>query len=878
MCEKHFMDEDIIRTSSVFDHKTGRKIEAPIYKPALEKNAIPRIFKNYPSYFAKNEQRRMSPDAKRRKREETLLCDALLQSANSYAELQNSKRLHSLGCIKKNINQINKNFWNYVSYKSDSIIVCHLSQTLPPKVIETVCINADLSICVYIENFIVTNLSKYEIADSVSNIDEFLDIFCKLEHFHKDKLKTQTMIELVMSFIESTNEYGNSENLKFICEQLNLHLKAMPKYSPELLIFASLFYNSSPSTYNFVRNYGYIKLPSHTTIKRLNSSLGAGCSSEGTHSFLAYIKTKVSSLHSDDKIVNLMMDEIHIKPFFDYKAGTIAGKSFNNLEPATSAHVFMIRSIKTSFKDVIHILPVKRIKAELLTKLLIDIIKELHAVGIVTVSVISDNNAINRKAVSLLSNPPKLSIVYKNPADFTKPLFFLFDSVHLLKCIRNNWLNQKSSAKEMFYPEFRKEICFNETHVASFEALRKLHAIEEHSLLQYCKSVSLKALYPSNIERQNVKLALQIFNEHVVAALRTFGIKNEVNESLGTAMYIEIILKWWTVCNVQTSFKGVRLNNELGKPLSIGDSRIEFLYDFLDWLDKWNELPNNYGKLTKETFNALHHTTYALIEITRYCMEEFSMTSILTARFQTDALESRFGLYRRLSGTVYNISARQLFECENKLRMKSLLKLQLPLSNSIVDLNKMTDYDQDFPTENDQLLETESVVNVDKGDIEAANDYLPVVAYIAGYCCYSILKKTKCESCKLMLTKPETDDLPDVSNFSFINGINRGRLLYPSDISVTIALYSYILVGKLTKQESFLSSQCHRQVACQIIRENLLANDISFPEEFCFNGHNFNKCTQLFIWKACNILLNNFCKQVNSKIQSRISRKITTFA
>ena len=46
--------------------------------------------------------------------------------------------------------------------------------------------------------------------------------------------------------------------------------------------------------------------------------------------------------------------------------------------------------------------------------------------------------------MSLFSSPPKKSIVYPNPSDNSRPLFFILGSVHILKCIRNNWQNQKT--------------------------------------------------------------------------------------------------------------------------------------------------------------------------------------------------------------------------------------------------------------------------------------------------------------------------------------------------------------------------------------------------------------------------------------------------
>ena len=48
-----------------------------------------------------------------------------------------------------------------------------------------------------------------------------------------------------------------------------------------------------------------------------------------------------------------------------------------------------------------------------------------------------------------------------------------------------------------------------------------------------------------------------------------------------------------------------------------------------------------------------------------------------TGKIQTDSLEERFGKYRTMAGSQYLISVRQIFEVENKLRLQSILPLQL---------------------------------------------------------------------------------------------------------------------------------------------------------------------------------------------------------
>ena len=46
----------------------------------------------------------------------------------------------------------------------------------------------------------------------------------------------------------------------------------------------------------------------------------------------------------------------------------------------------------------------------------------------------------------------------------------------------------------------------------------------------------------------------------------------------------------------------------------------------------------------------------------------------LTGQIQSDALESRFGRYRQMSGGNFFISVKQVFESESKIKLVSLLK------------------------------------------------------------------------------------------------------------------------------------------------------------------------------------------------------------
>lgn len=168
------------------------------------------------------------------------------------------------------------------------------------------------------------------------------------------------------------NSLANSDDikgnvLKFIIEQITLLLsnKYAYRYSSNILIFSTLLYTISPQAYRFLRNSNVIILPHPNTVKCLCSSYNLDPHSEQINpNFLNYIKRKYLMLDDKDKLLILMRDEIHLKQLMDYKGGNIVGVSFNSDDCASSAHVFMIKSVLTKYKDVVHVLPVKTLSGE----------------------------------------------------------------------------------------------------------------------------------------------------------------------------------------------------------------------------------------------------------------------------------------------------------------------------------------------------------------------------------------------------------------------------------------------------------------------------------------------------------------------------------
>ena len=140
-----------------------------------------------------------------------------------------------------------------------------------------------------------------------------------------------------------------------------------------MMIFFSLLYNCSPKGYRLLRDSKNIIFPSYSTIKRLTLSTYVNSLIEQHNNFLVYIKNKFKLLVQQDTTISLLVDEIHQKAYIDYKSDNIVGLSNNNNEAATSVFAFMLNCVFSQYKDVVHLMPTKCLKAENL----FDIVKRI---------------------------------------------------------------------------------------------------------------------------------------------------------------------------------------------------------------------------------------------------------------------------------------------------------------------------------------------------------------------------------------------------------------------------------------------------------------------------------------------------------------------
>ncbi|XP_077489629.1 uncharacterized protein LOC144100614 [Amblyomma americanum] len=876
VCEHHFTDDDIVREASYVDDATGRVTTAELSHLRLRSGAIPSLFPGCPSYLSSTKTLREEPEAKRTRLEAASMQRGISESIQTFGNAEEADKITTLRDLASEDRSHKSQFWHVIE-ASERLMLVHIIEDEAPWIKYSIVIKSDLSITLFFVKKPLTRLGpNLPIPSAARSKREIIELLQNVENWDKGLNSNSgdanedigDTIRLLLNKFSTTPADDKAKAIEFLSEQLNLLFlkKERRRYSVEFMVYCCILFTVSPHAYKYIRSYGYVTLPHPMTIRSICSSFGMNPRLEHHGpTFLNYVTKRISELDDRQRFVTLMVDEVHIKPYFDYKGGNITGAALNSSEVATSAFVFMIQSVACPFKEVAHIVPVHKADGEFLHNLLKDVICGLENIGYRVLCVVSDNHSVNRKAMSQFTTPPTNAILYPHPSDPSRPLFFVIDPVHILKCIRNNWLNQKNDQLCFYFPDFNENS--NQPprmRTASFATIREAYKLESDQLLRYGYSLSRKALYPSSLERQNVMFALQIFNDSLPPALRALGEKHSLLFPEDTASFIEVIAKWWKVVNVKTPWKGKRLNDRFQEPVfpSEDDMKVAFLYKILDWLDSLKEKNLDSGVLTKETHASLHQTTHALVEVSRYCFDELQLSYVLLGKFQTDSLEDRFGKYRQLAGSQYHVSIRQVYESETKLRLQNTL----PTIASACGTNSSFDEQWEYLRKQIETPHANCNVVVTRDALSKIQDIIPVLVYVAGYAVYATLKKLNCMKCRAALTVGKTITVSAAQKYyHLVKDIDRGGLIFPALFAVNAVTHNYVVVEQVSKKAEFLRSPNQRRLVTELTLQ-LLADQESSDFDTCEDGHTVELLLKHVLWNSTNILLKNFCRKLNDDV------------
>ena len=210
---------------------------------------------------------------------------------------------------------------------------------------------------------------------------------------------------------------------------------------------------------------------------------------------------------------------MHVKPAIRYRGNKLIGYTVNTEEPcpAKSVLAMLISPSLGAPAFVARLLPLTSLKADFLYEQVNVLIEIIHQVGGYCFLVISDNYSVNQSMFSMFHRNYEsigiFSVRHPVENDKLEKLYLLYDPVHLLKNIRNNWVTEKMQ-KLKFYDFDNNNI----EVVARWGDVIDVYHDENKSLIKNTK-LDHQSLWPNNFEKQKVKLVLNVFDDKVATRL-----------------------------------------------------------------------------------------------------------------------------------------------------------------------------------------------------------------------------------------------------------------------------------------------------------------------------------------------------------------------
>ena len=558
-----------------------------------------------------------------------------------------------------------------------------------------------------------------------------------------------------------------------------------------------------------------------------------------------------NALLINDKIssdVILLFDEMYLEKCEEY----VGGKSYG-VDPDGNLFrglvCFMIVGLKKNVSFVIKSVPETKISGKMLQDELTDTIKTLQEVGFNVRGVVCDNHSSNVAAYKELMKSYGKDGDHLRAWINDKPIYLFFDSVHLVKNVRNNLLNNK----RFLFPPFVSSSMKDDVQVpggeVSWSLLHRVHEKDQENQanLRAAPKLSSKVLHPGN-NKQSVPTVLAIFDSSTIASvLKYFPSAQDL------AGFLHLISTWWTISNAKSP---INTRHQVGNAAVKGDGKPEFMRQLAEWLSDWKSqaIPNS------QKFTLSAQINSAMIQTLRYqaaLIEDLLSEGykfVLTARFQSDPLEKRYGQYRQMSGGRFLVSAKDVDRSENILKIQSLVKEGFEIDNS---LKEKLDGSEDVNT----LLQQVKEVMKDENSIKLNESSRDISNHIAGYIAHKAAKSYN-NCCGEAFTSSSEED----GSCSYTSLLSRGGLVNPHPALSEAFASSFAILDNYSDviQNCQLSS---RKSGLAILKEY-----VNVPQLACAKHE--ESFSVRILRTVCNCFFDGQRKRANSSV---VDDKIRSF-
>ena len=191
--------------------------------------------------------------------------------------------------------------------------------------------------------------------------------------------------------------------------------------------------------------------------------------------------------------------------------------------------------------------------------------------GFNVVATTTDGHKSNMKFFKTILCKGKWKSHIPNPYDDGKKIFLLFDTTHLLKNIYHNFRGKEAFVCPPFNFDTEDGPSKLNMH-PNFAHVRQLYEIEMGKPVKIAHKLNDKVLNPRALEKTNVRLADNLFDECTINGLDYYG-ERGFPYFAHTAKFLRVIRNWWDTCNVKSMYKGEHKRNEFMQTVSKDESR-----------------------------------------------------------------------------------------------------------------------------------------------------------------------------------------------------------------------------------------------------------------------------------------------------------------
>ena len=875
MCSLHFRDSDFVEQPQDSNARRRKQLadDQQLKCRYLKKDAVPTVFLNVPSYLtspaATPRRAATSTSASSRRQQQHKRLETLQEAFEAEDDIS---QLTPAGIKEKLTAEAAVPGGFHYLLLDGTLAICRMRLVESvPEVQAAITVPGDLTVAITLDGKEVASSHYRDLqpTGSLQTMSQLLNVMARVSCWCDDSqtrptsLLLQTAIKCLRDHISSLDDNCDEHRkMSFILEQLQLSSKSKYKrhYSPQLTVFSYIVHATSSAAYEVLLQQNVLCLPSVNTLSKVTRQVNSSSGLDNT----AYLNLRISKLNAFQRNVVLIIDEIYIAKRVEYSGGEVQGLTADG-SVASTLLCFMVKSLVGKFKDVVSVYPMTGLTAAKQYDCYTEVMAVVRKVGLNVIAISVDNASTNRKFFIdfLCCGSLTTSII---DSDSGQPIFLIFDPVHDLKNVYNNF----QSRKVFKCPTFDRNLP-NGCH-ADFNHIVGLYNLEASSSLKKAHKLSPAALNPKSIEKTSVTLATSVFAESTRDALRYYAEHDDRHaEWRGTADFISLVLKLWNVMNVKSSCKGKHKRDYTMDPVrSSQDWKLCFLREFAEFLQRWEAV----GKdgFTRETFLALRHTCLALADCAAYLLDRLGFNFVLLGQLQSDALESRFGWLRQLSGANYYISMRQVLESDRKIRALSLLKFSKVSLSDIEDAAHANSAAVTSASDADNTADV--IADSLKLDAEPSESDENIIFYVSGAIARSTVACTKCDHCKEALVC--SNQLPvitveeelDHRAAEFLDCINRGGLTRPSDFTYKLVRHCWRVFEELWNRpdlkSTFLLSPGQRLLFCKIMDRATYTEkylDLLFGSSMCTAGHDMQAH---IVRRFFNCVAKNFVKQITA--------------